>query len=558
MSFHFSGACCAVALLLVSPTFAQQADRFQAHLAAGEFGLARAIAAGIQDPGERDRHLADIAAAQSRQGARSGSLETAYDIAGTRTRTDALRGMQQMPLGGGVQPDFDSLIQLITSTIAPPSWSEVGGPGSVEEFQGGVRVDSEGLLKKAELKSSAALADVRKSAAKASANRDPRRSSPLRRVSLTRLEKELQIAAAAGMPLDDVARNFAGLQRVKYVFVFPETNEIVVAGPAGDWRLNEEGRAVAVENNRPVVQLDDFVVTFRNAFDGGGRFGCSITPTKDGLAAAKSTIEKWAAKPLKPGQRDKWLDDIRSSLGKQDIEVYGIDPRTRAALVLVEADYRMKQVGLGLEPSVAGVTTYFEALDPAQPAKMDVLRWWFTLNHKQIKTTPVEDAFELRGPGVKILSENELLTKEGERVHTGQANDATKRFADTFTEHFERIAAKYPIYAELRNVLDLAVVSALLKQHDLPERVGWQPGYFAAEGGYVSPLGEAPQQVDSIVAHKELPGKKIVAGISGGVRCDPAAIVAPDAIEKDSYGLLKAERGGGPPRDLPRHAWWWD
>jgi general secretion pathway protein D len=37
--------------------------------------------------------------------------------------------------GGGVAADFDSLIQLITSTIAPTTWDEVGGSGSIEEFR---------------------------------------------------------------------------------------------------------------------------------------------------------------------------------------------------------------------------------------------------------------------------------------------------------------------------------------------------------------------------------------------------------------------------------------
>src|SRR6185503_2508619 len=37
-------------------------------------------------------------------------------------------------LGGGVVADFDSLIDLITLTISPQSWDDVGGPGSVEGF----------------------------------------------------------------------------------------------------------------------------------------------------------------------------------------------------------------------------------------------------------------------------------------------------------------------------------------------------------------------------------------------------------------------------------------
>ena len=39
-------------------------------------------------------------------------------------------------LGGGVDADFDTLIELITSTIAPTSWDDVGGPGSVVGFDG--------------------------------------------------------------------------------------------------------------------------------------------------------------------------------------------------------------------------------------------------------------------------------------------------------------------------------------------------------------------------------------------------------------------------------------
>ena len=32
------------------------------------------------------------------------------------------------------EADFDSLIDLITSTIKPTSWDEVGGPGSISQF----------------------------------------------------------------------------------------------------------------------------------------------------------------------------------------------------------------------------------------------------------------------------------------------------------------------------------------------------------------------------------------------------------------------------------------
>lgn len=48
--------------------------------------------------------------------------------------------IEQLPTwgGGSIQGrDFDSLIQLITSSIAPDSWDEVGGPGSIEPYGAG-------------------------------------------------------------------------------------------------------------------------------------------------------------------------------------------------------------------------------------------------------------------------------------------------------------------------------------------------------------------------------------------------------------------------------------
>ncbi|MBI3837715.1 MAG: general secretion pathway protein GspD [Planctomycetia bacterium] len=38
-------------------------------------------------------------------------------------------------VGGGAQADFDSLIELITTTVKPQTWDEVGGPGSISEFR---------------------------------------------------------------------------------------------------------------------------------------------------------------------------------------------------------------------------------------------------------------------------------------------------------------------------------------------------------------------------------------------------------------------------------------
>ncbi len=170
-------------------------------------------------------------------------------------------------------------------------------------------------------------------------------------------------------------RLLAGLERIQYVLVYPEQRDIVLAGPADDWRMDEEGRSITVGNGAPVLQLDDLVTILRHMQSREGAiFGCSITPTKERLAATQEFLSKSAQRPLKPGERDKWLRDLREQLGQQRIDVYGLDPRSRAAQVLVEADYRMKLVGIGLEPAVQGVEDYLSSIKvPAGQARRP--RW---------------------------------------------------------------------------------------------------------------------------------------------------------------------------------------
>jgi len=105
----------------------------QAHLAAGEFAPALAIARRAPTPQQRDAFLAQVALAQAQAGARDASLRSTSEMQSDRARADALARLAEQPVGGqggGPQPDFDSLIELITSTVQPATWDAAGGPGS--------------------------------------------------------------------------------------------------------------------------------------------------------------------------------------------------------------------------------------------------------------------------------------------------------------------------------------------------------------------------------------------------------------------------------------------
>jgi hypothetical protein len=550
----------------------------RSYLEAGEFAPAVDMArSAANSPTKHDAILQQVAEAQSVAGDRQAALHSVAMISSDRTATDTISSLKPQsasvqdvkarPRGfqGGNQADFDALIDLITSTIAAQTWSDVGGPGSIQSFDGGVSVDAEGVLRPIMQRDKGLrLQAIRQAAAKSSAQSSVNENSALRKISLVRLERQTQLLAAQGKRATDEMQTLAGLQRIKYVLVYPEEGDIVIAGPAGSVTTDAEGRPVNPDSNRPALRLDDLIVVLRHMLARpDSRFGCNITPTQTSLAEVQKFLDETGKTPLKPGQRDGWLKQLRSKLGQQEVEVYGIDPRTRAGLVLVEADYRMKLIGMGLEEGTIDVPSYLSMIKvpPGKsPPPMDVLRWWFTLNYDSVVASADHDSFEIKGQGVKVLSENELLAANGQQVHTGESDTLNSQFAQNFTKHFEDLAVKYPVYAELRNLCDMALVGALLRAEHIPDKVRWQMSYFGDPKQYEVPAANTPKLVDTVINHRVVNQTNIIVGVSGGVRIDPNSLVRGGAIKTDDYGLLKATRSSSPPdkTDETKSRWWWD
>ncbi|MEW4560941.1 DUF1598 domain-containing protein [Bremerella sp. JC770] len=535
----------------------------------GEFTRAFEEISRIADADVRDQGHTSIAQMQMKAGLIHAAVETASHIHDDVSRSEvlseatAIRSKAPVARGGGVTPDFDQLIDLITTTVEPESWEELGGPGAIAPFPTGVYVDSEGTLKRVtQLSEDSLLSSIHDTSKILAGNQDVSKESVLRKVSLTRLEKETQLRWALGRDPTDTMQNMAGIYEVKYLLVYPETGEIVIAGPAGPWHANPEGRHVNTSTGRPVLQLDDLVVLLRNAIEEHGKFGCAITPTQDGLKNAQEYIDVTSAKPLHPRQRDSWLKGLQSAVGKQDITVHGIVPDTRVGQVIVEADYHMKRIGMGLEDGTAGVPSYLEmvTIPPGgSPPPMDVLRWWFTLDYRNINTTKERNAFALQGPGVKVLSENEHLDAQGQRIHTNKSTALNATFARNFSTNYAALAVKYPIYAELKNVFDLAMLCSLIENERLADQVDWSMTHFGPKGGYQVTTSAAPKVVDTIMNMRVIDKKHIIAGVSGGVSFDPAEMLTDEKISIDEYGLMTSDhKAGEVPKTIKHHGWWWD
>ena len=230
------------------------------------------------------------------------------------------------------------LAVAVGALVGPSLQTAYGQAGGNPSSVAGVVVDADGVLKKLSVTDRGGrLMNERIAAAKAALAPTISRPSKLRKISLNRLEKAIRDKNA--VPTDEM-RFLAGLLRVRYVFCYPKTGDIVIAGPAEGWVTNAVGRVVGITSGRPVVQLQDLAVALR-AFPPDGpatqMVGCSIDPTQEGLAEMQRFLYQVGSRAT-PAQTRFIVNGLRASLGLQDVSVNGVPPNTHFAQVMVEAD----------------------------------------------------------------------------------------------------------------------------------------------------------------------------------------------------------------------------
>jgi len=541
-------------------------DQILAHIEFGEFTRAVEIAKTSTDAEERSQLLGLVADAQLKIGdfgAALGSIRSMPDYNERQIARD--RHLDRQALAGGNGADFTQLIDLIMQETEG-LWEEVDGSGgTISQFDQGVRVEPRGVLRtQTAQEQSGRLKDLGIQVREALLNNEIAQVSGLRVISLPRLEEAVAGRLEQGKEPTISMKLLGGLTSIKHVFVYPEDQDIVIAGPAEGWKYNDNGLPVGVESGKPVMQLDDLVTVLR-AFSATGQkfFSCSINPREEGLKNLKGFVEQTSSRPLRPGATVRnWVGQLQQQLGRQDIVYSGINPESRVARTIVEADYRMKLIGIG-KYDFAGSSTIPSIFDlmtaeEQKASKLDALRWWLTMKYDAVLHTADRNGFEFVGSSVLCQSENQFLNAQGKQVQTGQSEGSNLVFAQTFTTKYEELAKQDVVFADLKNVFDLSLVAAILQHEGAARNVGWDLGVFSNEGSYITTRHDAPREVDSVVNHRVFRGRDIVVQVAGGVRADLGSVIADASIYRAGVRLDGAADKARTKDSLPANRWWWD
>jgi len=425
----------------------------------------------------------------------------------------------------------------------------------VQAQVGGVAFDPRGEVRLAE-----PISETELLAARAALPPPPAamsRSSPLRVISLRRLEAVLDQRRAADGKLDcdqlpGDLRFLAGLHQIDWVFCQRDTNDIWLMGQAGGWVADENGRPVATAGGRPVLELDDLLVALRYAFPDRPTddfIGCSIDPTNAGLAAVERLLRQ--NRRMEASRASPVARALEQAAGPQAITIFGIPPETRFAQKLVSADYRLKRLALGHDPAPVVAWKSFPDLLAQRGAMGQVpqQRWWFAPAPRALRVSEDRETWRIDPQPLQVQTAR--LLADGE-PGTPASLEATQ-FAELATRLLPDVVARLPVFADLQNLLALALAAEIVRNRAEESDRAWRPGLLLDSARIQTRQGPIPRHTPPLAQVR--PGKKgaWICTVSGGVELRPEKLLA-EAGPLTDEGVI--------PRlpDLPEQVtqWWWD
>jgi hypothetical protein len=227
---------------------------------------------------------------------------------------------------------------------------------------------------------------------------------------------------------------------------------------------------------------------------------------------------------------------------------------SRFSQALVAADYKMKRLSMGLEKSpIQNFPSFMEIAQKSRVKNMTAApRFWMECNYEPVAKSEDGLVWQIRGTGVKTMTEESHFDVDGKRSTTGKENRFAKQWADMMTERYEELAKAEPAFAELRNMMDLAVVAAIIKSEQLSEKVALEtPAILGLTNAAVTPSRTVPRRVPAQCSFVKIANSWLVSA-SGGIQLDSWGVASNNKVESSLTGFAKSATKPS------NSTWWWN
>lgn len=428
---------------------------------------------------------------------------------------------------------------------------QAGISGLNNRAVGGVLIDAEGIVRNATIAEQQELSNAARAALR-QAEGEMNQATEMRMISLAKLQKHLQATREAGEPISSDVEFLAGLQRIEYVFVDPDNNDIVIAGPAEPWEMLDDGSVVGTKSGKSTMRLADLIVAFRTVETARrGGISCSIEPTAEGRQRLQNVLRNVK---LRPGQNPAIYESaMKQAFGPQMIHLTGVPQDSRYARILVAADFEMKRVAMELAPSnVNGLPSYLQMSKNSRHSAAQNPRWWMACNYDAMTKSEDALAWKLSGQGVKTLTDQDLVAADGDVKAAGRVDKIAQTWAETMTQKYPELAKQIHVFGDLQNIMDMTIAATLISQERLDQKAGIDLSLLKQENEAVELTSYAiPKALDPQCSFVRGRSGWVVTA-SGGVDIDAFSVVEKQTV--DAAVATKRTESLASANDR----WWWN
>ena len=434
-----------------------------------------------------------------------------------------------------------SLISVATVSAATASYDYFRS-----SVVGGVDIDANGVLQTAPKKT---MDEVSRTLGKLLEPLpvDLNQESSIRKISLKKLDEQMRQIIARQDEFPDTVRFLGGLTAIRYVVVVPEENDVLLVGPAEGWKVDAQGYVVGQKSGNPVLHLEDLLTVYRawNNQQRPAPITCSIDPTPEALA---NIVSLGTLPPPTARDVDAYAANVEKAYGMNVVSIKGVPEKSRFGKILVAADYKMKRIGLDQEPSmVRGLPSYVSMLS-GRPKQINP-RFWLAPEYTTVSYDSKKLTWELGAVKVKALTEDEYFdARSGSRQTTGNLDKTAIAWCDKMTAQYHALSKVDPVFAELKNCMELAITVALIHREGLLTAANCKLPAFADEAILKMVNYPTPQFVPSKATIARNGRSFVVA--CGGVEINPFGAVEKatldNAIDKQRDKLV----------DVASDNWW--
>ncbi|MDR2754731.1 MAG: DUF1598 domain-containing protein [Planctomycetaceae bacterium] len=409
--------------------------------------------------------------------------------------------------------NFVFVFPVSAQTTAPDRGVYYGG-----SVVGGVEIDTEGLVKTTSKK---IMEEVGKNLSKLlePIPADLNEKTPIRKISLKKLNAQICQTIEKQEEFSDSIRYLGGLTSIRYVVVVPEENDILLVGSSESWQADDYGNIIGKTSGRPVFRLEDLLTVFR-AWRNQTRpsvITCSIDPTKDALVKIAQVNRQFPV--VDRNNVQAFAAAQEAAYGVNVVTFQGIPEQSRFAMVLIIADYKMKQIGLGHIPSpIRNLPSYVHLIGGSQ--KQINPRFWLTPEYGTITHDSKKLTWQLSEVKVKALTDNEYIDSRNNSYQpNGKPDRAAINWCSKMTANYEVLSKADPVFGDLKNCMELAITISLILREGLLEKAGCKLTAFE-DATFLKPVVYPVPKTVRSQATVERSGRSLVVAC-GGVEINP-------------------------------------